>query len=317
TNPGASFTSTGVFSSFTASSRTVSNVVCEVARPRITSTSFITGTGLKKCIPITLSARPVSAPIFVIEIEDVFVARITSGFGFIRRSSSRKISALISNFSVAASIARSQSASFARSMTALMRPSVETLSAAVILLLATSRSRFFAIVASPRSRNRSSTSHSTTLNPHRANTWAIPLPIVPAPITPTNCIAIIASCAPKGTEEFSRRHTLFLALAEKKTRVFHFSRSKSGRWTARTIVDSSVGDGGTLLFFRNVQTRFRALQCVFGARVVHLNIVALQALFGPVFRFLRALYVNFMRTLRRFRQNRHLVRQHFHKSPRH
>ena len=46
--------------------------------------------------------RPVSAAIFVIEIEDVLVARITSGF--MMRSRSRKISALISNFSVAASI---------------------------------------------------------------------------------------------------------------------------------------------------------------------------------------------------------------------
>ena len=185
TNPGASFTSTGVFSNLSARSRTVSYVVCEVARPRITSTSFITGTGLKKCIPMTLSARPVSAPILVIEMDDVFVARITSGRGFIKRSRSRKISALISNFSVAASIARSQSASCARSTTAVMRPSVESLSSTVILFLATSRSRFFVIVASPRSRNRCSTSQSTTLNPHRANTWAIPLPMVPAPITPT------------------------------------------------------------------------------------------------------------------------------------
>src|SRR5271165_6693274 len=58
TNPGASFTSTGVFSSFSARAFAVANVSFEVARPRITSTSFITGTGLKKCIPMTLSGRP-------------------------------------------------------------------------------------------------------------------------------------------------------------------------------------------------------------------------------------------------------------------
>src|ERR1700746_899388 len=66
-----------------------------------------------------------------------------------------------------------------------MCPSAEFLSAAVILFFATSRSRFFAIVPSARSRNRCSTSHKTTLNPPRANTCAIPFPIVPAPTTPT------------------------------------------------------------------------------------------------------------------------------------
>ena len=32
-----------------------------------------------KCMPSTLSGRPVAAPISVIEIDDVLVARITSG----------------------------------------------------------------------------------------------------------------------------------------------------------------------------------------------------------------------------------------------
>ena len=74
----------------------------------MTSTSFITGTGLKKCMPITLSGRLVRAAIFVIEIDEVFEARMTSGFRM--RSRSRKISDLISNFSVAASTTRSQAA---------------------------------------------------------------------------------------------------------------------------------------------------------------------------------------------------------------
>ena len=45
----------------------------------MTSTSFITGTGLKKCIPITLSGRLVSAASLVMEIDEVFEARMTSG----------------------------------------------------------------------------------------------------------------------------------------------------------------------------------------------------------------------------------------------
>ena len=109
------------------------------------------------------------------------------------RSRSRKISDLISNFSVAASTTRSQSASLARSSTEVMRPRVAALSATVILFFATSRSRFLPIVSRPRSTKRCSTSQRTTLNPLRANTWAMPLPIVPAPITPTRSIAMIAS----------------------------------------------------------------------------------------------------------------------------
>jgi hypothetical protein len=79
TKPGASFTSTGVFSSFEPGRGRSSKAACEVASPRITSTSFITGTGLKKCMPMTLSGRLVSAASFVIEIEEVLEARMTSG----------------------------------------------------------------------------------------------------------------------------------------------------------------------------------------------------------------------------------------------
>ncbi len=45
----------------------------------IISTSFITGTGLKKCIPITCCGRFVTDAIFVIDIEEVFEARIACG----------------------------------------------------------------------------------------------------------------------------------------------------------------------------------------------------------------------------------------------
>ena len=76
----------------------------------------MTGTGLKKCIPMTFSGRLVTAASLVIEIEEVFDARIISGR--VSRSRSRKISVLISNFSVAASITKSQSASLPRSVTA-------------------------------------------------------------------------------------------------------------------------------------------------------------------------------------------------------
>ena len=47
--------------------------------PLITSTSFITGTGLKKCIPTTLSGRLVEAAIPVILSPEVLEAKTTSG----------------------------------------------------------------------------------------------------------------------------------------------------------------------------------------------------------------------------------------------
>ena len=53
-------------------------LVGRLARPRITSTSFSTGTGLKKCMPITRSGRFVAAASEVIGIEDVFDARTAS-----------------------------------------------------------------------------------------------------------------------------------------------------------------------------------------------------------------------------------------------
>src|SRR5881628_645815 len=48
----------------------------EVRSPLISSTSFIVGTGLKKCNPRTLSGRLVADAILLILIEEVFEARI-------------------------------------------------------------------------------------------------------------------------------------------------------------------------------------------------------------------------------------------------
>ncbi len=44
---------------FQISSQVSLNVSSDVAMPRMTSTSFISGTGFMKCIPMTLSGRPV------------------------------------------------------------------------------------------------------------------------------------------------------------------------------------------------------------------------------------------------------------------
>ena len=51
----------------------------DVACPRISSTRAISGTGFMKCMPNTWSGRFVAAPSNVMEIDDVFEERMTSG----------------------------------------------------------------------------------------------------------------------------------------------------------------------------------------------------------------------------------------------
>ena len=60
-------------------SRARSKVLLEVCSPIITSTPFKTGTGFMKWVDRTRSSAPfAAAAIFVIEIEEVFVANTAS-----------------------------------------------------------------------------------------------------------------------------------------------------------------------------------------------------------------------------------------------
>ena len=184
TKPAASLTSTGVLPRSSDSWRTVSKVSSDVASPRTTSTSFMTGTGLKKCIPMTLSGRPVDAAIWVIEMDEVLLARIASGGAF--SSICSKIWALSAAFSVAASTTRSASATpLARSVSGVSRSRVSRCSSAVIRSLATIRPRFLSMVARAAASRSWSRSTRVTEWPDWANTWAMPLPMVPAPMTVT------------------------------------------------------------------------------------------------------------------------------------
>jgi hypothetical protein len=64
---------------------------------------------VKKCTPVTLSARPETAPSFTIGMELVLEARMASSF-FSRALTLRKSSSLIDSTSPAASTTRSLSA---------------------------------------------------------------------------------------------------------------------------------------------------------------------------------------------------------------
>src|SRR3989304_5644012 len=64
--PGLPRPSPGVFPSRSASRTVAMTVASAVASPRITSTSGISGTGLKKCMPITWDGREGAEAVFVV-----------------------------------------------------------------------------------------------------------------------------------------------------------------------------------------------------------------------------------------------------------
>ena len=106
--PARSPITTGTLSRVAANSFASSTTSCSVTTVRTSSTSFCTGAGLKKCIPITLPGRPVRTASSVTDSDDVLDARMTSGRH--TSSSSANTAALRSRCSGTASITRSASA---------------------------------------------------------------------------------------------------------------------------------------------------------------------------------------------------------------
>ena len=157
---------------------TAAAVSSDVAKPRITSTSAIRGTGLKKCMPITRSGRPVTAPSRVIGIDDVFDAS-TAPAGR-APSARRNTSSFAAASSTIASIMRSAGT---RSSPGSMRAS--TSAGSYGAPRAASFSRLLPIVSRPRSTAPGAASTSVTRRPEAATTWAMPAPIWPAPTTNT------------------------------------------------------------------------------------------------------------------------------------
>lgn len=84
------------------------SVSLDVCRALMISTRFITGTGLKKCMPMTLSGLWVVAAILVMLIDEVFEAKI-AWLG-VTLSKLWKIFFFSSKFSLTASITKSDSA---------------------------------------------------------------------------------------------------------------------------------------------------------------------------------------------------------------
>ncbi len=140
-------------------------------------------------MPMNFSGRSVEAASRVIEIDEVFVPMIASGLSDVH--SSAKILRFTSSFSAADSMTRSQSLSNSSVSAPAMRESACWRSCSAISLRETWRARLPLMVASPDLMRSEETSCSSTFIPASADTWAMPLPIWPAPITPI--LAIVSA----------------------------------------------------------------------------------------------------------------------------
>ena len=79
TKPGVSWQRTGVFPIRSPTTIAVSTASSPVSSARTTSTSGISGAGLKKCMPTTRSGAAVAEAISVTDSAEVFVASTASG----------------------------------------------------------------------------------------------------------------------------------------------------------------------------------------------------------------------------------------------
>src|SRR2546425_228044 len=165
--------------------------VSSVRMVRTTSTSFMSGTGLKKCSPSTCPERRVAAAMAVTLQEDVVLATVAGGGQ--TRSSLAKVSFFSCWFSVIASTTRSQSLRSSRRVVPLSRPSVSSFPLASSLPLATRPSRVLRRLPRPRCSSSSFASTTVVRKPAWAATCAIPEPMRPHPRTPTCLMAIGSS----------------------------------------------------------------------------------------------------------------------------
>ncbi len=143
--PARSPQSTGCLRTFTQTSRTVACTSSAVSTVRTTSTSFIAGAGLKKCIPTTSSGREVTRATATTGRDEVVVASTAPGLQTLSRVV--KSCCLISRSSATASTARSTSAKESSEPDALIRASVSSRASSVSRPLATERPSDFAIRA--------------------------------------------------------------------------------------------------------------------------------------------------------------------------
>ncbi len=143
--PARSPQSTGCLRRCAQTSRTVACVSSEVSTVRTTSTSFIAGAGLKKCMPITDCGREVARAQATTGSEEVVVASTAPGLHTL--SSVVKSCFLTSRSSVTASTARSTSAKASRESAGVIRSRAAAAASTVIRPLSTERESDVPILA--------------------------------------------------------------------------------------------------------------------------------------------------------------------------
>ncbi len=178
---------TGTLPSCLPNSYAVSKTSGAVAMVFTTSTSFMSGTGLKKCKPTNRSGRFTEVSSSVTEIEEVLEAKIASCF--VMGSSDANIFFFSSTFSMIASMTMSQSARSCLVVVPLRRARIAC-GVSFIVPFSANFASDFSIAAKPLSRYFCSTSRTVTSKPDIAATCAMPDPIRPQPKTPTLLISI-------------------------------------------------------------------------------------------------------------------------------
>lgn len=140
-------------------------------------------TGLKKWVPTTRSGCAVPLASLVIDKAEVVVPSIASDGRTLSRDANT--SRFASSSSTTASKTTSRSAKLPRFMVTDMRPRAASLSSSVIRPFATCRSNDALIRRGASTREDSRDTARRTSRPRRAQSSAIPPPIVPEPTTPT------------------------------------------------------------------------------------------------------------------------------------
>src|SRR5512138_678794 len=196
TKPARSFATMGRLPSGSAKPRVAATTSGAHWIVSTTSTSRMTGTGLKKCRPTTRSGRRVAAASSTIGMDEVLLARIAAGPQ--ARSSAANSSFLSRGSSVAASTTRSQPPRSSTAVVKRRRASAASRSAAASFPFSTATPRLRSRRALPRATASPSISRTVVAYPARIATSAIPLPMRPQPTTPILSKAIRVSSRSPG-----------------------------------------------------------------------------------------------------------------------
>ncbi|MNQ89949.1 hypothetical protein D3C85_1052730 [compost metagenome] len=179
--PGVERVCTGFLPQALAVSYRHSASVGSLARPETTSTSAMTGAGLKKCRPSRRCGCSSCAAMLVIDSDEVLLARMQCLPQM--PSSWRNSARLTSRFSTMASMISSQSARASMASTACRRAMVALRDSADNLPLSTRLPSCRSMPSMAWTAAPGRLSSSSTGWPACAATWAMPAPMAPAPIT--------------------------------------------------------------------------------------------------------------------------------------